>query len=94
MLHIADVAVADDDVRLAALERREEPRDVGAGVLIVGVGVDDEIGAGLEARVDARHERRGQALAAAEAHDVRDAVRARHGDRVVARAVVDDRASR
>ena len=45
VLDVADVAVADDDVGLAREQRRDQPRDVAAGVLIVGVGVDDEVGA-------------------------------------------------
>jgi hypothetical protein len=50
----ADVAIADADVGLAAQQRRDERRNVLAGVLIVGVGVDDDVGPRLEAGVDAR----------------------------------------
>ena len=71
-------------------ERREQQRDVRADVLVVGVGVDDEVGAELERGVDAGDERGGQALAAAEAHDVVHAVGARDVRRAVTRAVVDD----
>ena len=61
-----------------------------AGVLIVGVGVDDEVGALLEGRVDARRERGGQPLVPAQPHDVIHAARARDVGRPVARPVVDD----
>ena len=71
-------------------QRREQPAMSRAGVLVVGVGVDDEVGAELERRVDAGHERRGQALAAPEPDDVMDAVRARDLGGAVARPVVDD----
>ena len=62
----------------------------GAVVLVVGVGVDDHVGAELERRVQARLEARGEALVVGEPDDVVDAVLARHLDRAVGRAVVDD----
>ena len=65
-----------------------------ADVLIVGVGVDDDVGAGFQAGVDAGAERRREPLAAAEADDVMHAVRARDTGGVVARAVVDHEQSR
>ena len=49
-----------------------------ARVLVVGVGVDDDVGAQAQRGVEAGHEAGGQALAAREAHDVVGAVRARH----------------
>ena len=61
-----------------------------AGVLVVGVGVDDEVGARLERRVDAGRERRRQPLVAAQPDDVVDAARARDVRGAVARPVVDD----
>ena len=64
--------------------------DVAAVVLVVGVGVDDHVGAELQARVEARLEAVRQALVVRQPHDVVDAVRARDLDRPVGRAVVDD----
>ena len=61
----------------------------GAVVLVVGVGVDDHVGAELQRRVDARLEAGRQALVVGQAHEVVDAVRARDLDRRVGRAVVD-----
>ena len=43
-------------------ERRDELRNVAAGVLVVAVGVDDDVGAELDAGVDPGRECRGQAL--------------------------------
>ena len=65
-------------------------RDLVPGVLIVGVGVDDEVGAALERGVDAGGERRRQPLVPAQPDDVIDAGRARDIGRAVARSVVDD----
>ena len=90
MLVDVDLAVADDHVGLAAQDRRDELRDVGALVLVVGIGVDDHVGAELQAGVEARLERRRQALVVGQPDDVVDAVRARDLDRRVRRAVVDD----
>ena len=66
-----------------------ELRDVGAVVLVVGVGVDDHVGAELQRRVDAGLEAGREALVVGQAHEVVDAVRARDRDRLVGRAVVD-----
>ncbi len=84
------LAVADDDVGRAVEDRPHEARDVGAGVLVVAVGVDDDIGAEPEAGVDAGAEGARQALVVLVADDVVDADLARHRDRAVGRAVVDD----
>ena len=51
---VVDLAVADDHVGVAGDDRRDELRDVRAVVLVVGVGVDDHVGAELQARVEAR----------------------------------------
>ena len=59
------------------------------GVLVVGVGVDDEVRAGLQAGVDAGLERRRQALVPAKPDDVIDAAGSRDVGGAVARPVVD-----
>ena len=69
------LAVADHHVGLAGQDRRDQLRDVGAVVLVVGVGVHDHVGAQLQAGVEARLERRRQALVVGEPHDVVHAVR-------------------
>ncbi len=65
-------------------------RDRRGVVLVVGVGVDDHVGAELQARVESRLEPGGKALVVGQADDVVDAVVARDRDRPVGRAVVDD----
>ena len=85
-----DLAVADDHVGAPVEDRAHEPGDVRPVVLVVGVGVDDHVGAELQRGVDAGLEAGGQALVVGQAHEVVDAVRARHRDRLVGRAVVDD----
>ena len=74
------------------------PRRIGATslgmsapvVLVVGVGVDDHVGAELEAGVEPRLEARGQPLVVGELDDVVDAVGSRDLDGGVGGAVVDD----
>ena len=87
---VLDLAVADHHVGVAAQDRLDELDDVAAEVLVVGVGVDDDVGAELERRVEARLEAGGEALVVREPDDVVDAVLARDLDRAVGRAVVDD----
>ena len=61
----ADLAVADHHVRLARTGWARSRRGISlARVLVVGVGVDDDVGAQAQAGVEAGHEARGQALAA------------------------------
>ena len=69
------LAVAHDHVRAALQDRLHETRDIRAVVLVVGVGVDDHVGAELQRRVDARLKARGQSLVVGQAHEVLDAVR-------------------
>ena len=78
---VIDLAVADDHVGAALDDRRDELGDVAAVVLVVGVGVDDDVGAELQARVQAGLEAGGQALVVRQPHDVVDSVGARHRDR-------------
>ena len=83
------LAVADDHVGLAGEDRRDQLRDVGAHVLVVGVGVDDDVGAELQAGVEPRLETRREPLVVGQPDDVLDAAFARHRDRAIGRAVVD-----
>ena len=90
VLDVVDLAVADDHVGAALHDRRDELGDVVAGVLVVAVGVDDDVGAELQARVEAGLEARREALVVRQPDDVVDAAGARDLDRPVARPVVDD----
>ena len=90
VLDLIDPAVADDHVGLAGEDRRDELDDVGAAVLVVGIGVDDDVGAELERGVEARLEGRREALVVGQPDDVVDALLAGDVDGAVGRAVVDD----
>jgi hypothetical protein len=80
----------DHEIGLAFQDRPDELLDVCAVVLVVGVRVDDDVRAALQARFEAEHEGLGEAAVVAEAHDVLHAVLAGHGDGFVPAAVVDD----
>ena len=58
-------------------------------VLVVGVGVDDDVGAELQAGVEPRLEAGGEALVVGQADDVLDPALAGDLDRAVGAAVVD-----
>ena len=89
MSDLVDAAVAHDHVRLPGEDGSDEAWDLVAGVLVVGVGVDDDVGPQAQAGVEAGHEAGGQALAPREADDVVGPVRARHLRRPVGGAVID-----
>jgi hypothetical protein len=65
------------------------PATIGAAVLVVGVGVDDDVGAQFQAGVEARLEAGREALVVGQADDVLDPAFAGHLDRAVSAAVVD-----
>src|SRR3546814_5375850 len=60
MFIVADSTVANDDIGTSVEDRRDDPGYVFADILPVGVGVDDDVGARGERRIDARAERRGK----------------------------------
>ena len=70
MLELGDVAIADQDVGFAAHQRLDQFLDVSAGVLIVRVGIDDDVGTGLDAGVDAGLKGRRQAFVPTQPHHV------------------------
>jgi hypothetical protein len=73
-----------------AEDRGDELGDVLRLVLVVGVGVDDDVRALLDAGVEAGHERLGEAPVPRHADDVIGPVGARHLDGAVGGPVVDD----
>src|SRR5579862_2327364 len=89
MLDRLDLAVAHHHVGGAPEDRFDQLGHVGALVLVVGVGIDDHVGPQLEPRIQAGLEGRCETLVVGQAHDVIDAVAARHLDRLVARPIVD-----
>lgn len=90
MLDLGNRPCADHHVGPVLKHRLSEQRYVGGYILVVGVGVDDDIGAEPQARVDAGHEGVGEAAIAGMAHDMVDAVRARHLGGVVGAAIVNN----
>jgi hypothetical protein len=86
---LGHLAVADRHVRLAAEDRRDEARYVRRGVLVVGVGVDDDVGAELQARVEAGHEAAGETLVPGKAQDVIGSIGEGHLPGAVLRTVID-----
>ncbi len=84
------LAVTDDDVRPTGQDGRDDTRDVLAAVLVVGIGVDDHVGAQAERGVDAGGERRGEPAVVGKAHDVVHSELHRPFARSVGAPVVDD----
>ncbi len=68
------IAVADHHVGVAAQDRLHERLDVTRVVLVVGVGVDDDVGAALERVIEAGGEGAREPLMIREADDLVDAV--------------------
>ena len=89
MLDLIRLAVADHHVGVPGQDRRHQLRDVGAAVLVVGIGVHDDVGAELQRSVEPGLEGRRQTLVVGQAHDVADAARPGHLDGPVRRAVID-----
>ena len=90
VLDLGNVSIADDDVRFAFQQRLEQRRDLAARILVVGVGIDDEVGAALERCVDAGGEGSGEPFVAPQPNDVIDAGGARDIRSTIPRPVVDD----
>ena len=90
MPDLGNVSIANDDVRLAFQQRLEQRRDLAARVLVVGVGIDDEVRAPLERGVDAGGEGSREPFVAPQSNDMIDAGGARDVGRAVTRPVVDD----
>ncbi len=65
-------------------------RDLVTGILVVGVGIDDDVGPQLQRRVDARGEGARQSLVGSEPDDVLNAQLPGNAARLVRRAVIDD----
>jgi hypothetical protein len=87
---VVDRARADEDDRALFEDRLHQGGNAGSGVLIVGVGVDDHIGAELEGALEPRHECPRQALMVLEHQHMIRAMLAGHGRRAVAAAIVND----
>ena len=71
---VLDLPVADHHVGPPGEDRRDEARDLGGAVLVVGVGVDDHVGAQLQRGVEAGLEGGGEALVVGQPDEVVGAV--------------------
>ena len=82
-------AIADHHLRRSAHDRRNEPSNVSAEVLIVSVGVDDDVRAESKREVDTGDERSREPAMRFQLQNVTGAGFARGVDSVVAAAVID-----
>ncbi len=85
-----NLPVGDDDVGLASDDRLDQVGDALLGILVVAVGVHDDVRAELEGADHPVVERAAETLVADVVHELGDAVGARDLDGAVAAAVVDD----
>ena len=83
-------AVADNDIRLTRQDGSDQFGDVGAGVLVIAIGVDDDVGPQLQAGVQPGGESGGQPPVLREPHNVLHPQRPRYLHRPVVTAVIDD----
>ena len=89
MLRIRHAAVTHHDVRTAVEDRRHQHGDVRAEVLVVGIGVDDQVGAGGQRSLQPGLKRRRQPAVAFLPDDVLHAELPRDLSRPIGAAVVD-----
>ena len=90
MVDLRDVPVAHDHLRPVLQYRANQLGDIAAVVLVVGIGIYDDVGAKLEAGIEARLESGSQPLVAGQLDNVIDPAFLRHLDGPIGRAVVDD----
>ena len=89
MLDRVDLPVGDDDVGGAVDDRLHEVADAVLGVLVVAVGVHQDVGPELQGSHDPVVEGTSQTLVAGVVHELGDAVRPRDLHRAVRGTVVD-----
>jgi hypothetical protein len=90
VLDQVDLAIGDDDVGATGEDRLHQVADALLRVLVVAVGVHDDVGAQLQRPLHAVVEGAAQTPVPRVPHEVRDAVLLRDLDRAIRRAVVDD----
>ncbi len=90
MFHLVHLPVTDDHVGLSAQDGGDELRDVASRVLIIGVGVDDDVGPERERSLHSQLEGGGEAAVSRGSTDVLDSVPLRDLRRSVGGTVVDD----
>ena len=87
---VADVSVTNDHVGRALGQRLHEIGDCTCVVLVVRVGIDDEVRAEFETGVQPSLERRCQSAVLRELHHVIDAMGTRDLNGRIGRSVIDD----
>lgn len=91
MLNSVGLSIPNDDLRPAFQDGSAELRDVEAGILIVAVGIDDDIGAKPQARVDTGSEGNCKAFVALVVDNIISTALVRYLDRSVGAAVIYDK---
>ncbi len=90
MLNSVGLSITNDDLRPAFQDGGAELRDVEAGILIVAVGIDDDIGAKPQARVNTGSEGNCKAFVALVADNIICTALVCYLDRSVGAAVIYD----
>ncbi len=67
---VSDPSIADHEVGFLGKDRSDETRDVCAAILVVGIEVDDHVGAALYGGAQADEKHACEALAVSQPHDV------------------------
>jgi hypothetical protein len=91
MRYLSDRPCPDDNVRTVAKDWRDKRSDVLRTVLIVAIGVDDDVGTGAQGRFDAGAECVAEPASLRQSHDMRDAMGTCDFSRTVRASVVDDK---
>ena len=90
MSHLGDLPIAHDEVGVSTQDGLDEPGDFLARILVIGIGVDDDVGAETKGSVETGHEAVGEAAPSPEPYDVVGAVLTGHGRRAIGRSIVHD----
>ena len=90
MIDRPNFAVAYNHVGLSIDDRLDKLGDVVAVVLVIRVGIDDDIGSMLERELKTGHERESETLIVTEGKDMISSLAQRQLGRPVAAAIVND----
>lgn len=90
MFRVVNGTFANDDIGRTVKDGADQFFNIIAAVLVIGIGVDDDIGAVAEAGVKACHKAFGKAFVAAEVYDVVDAPASGDLYGIIFTAVIDD----
>jgi len=87
---VAHATITDDDIRFTGQNRRHQFADILAFILVVGIGIDDDIGAFGQRLVDPRLESRRKSAVGPVPDNMIDTEPARGAAGIVIAAIVDD----